>query len=108
MAVPALKPKNAMESLRDLVQDLLVPELKALKAELESQRRENQTQFEGIRTEFKITADALSADTESLRVEMRPRNDRQTQALQAVSDKIGTLMEVRKRLAVLDDRAKRA
>ncbi len=128
MAVTAMKPKNAVESLRDIVQDLLVPELKALKAEMDSQRRENQTQFEAIRTELKIRTDAIStelqvttnalrSDTESLRVEMRIRDERQTEALQALrtemslrfehlDGRLGTLLEVRERLAVLEDRAK--
>ncbi len=108
MSIAALKPKNAVESLRDIVQDLLVPELKAIKSELDSQRRENGTQFAAIRTELKITADALRADTDGLRVEMRLRDEKQSQSIQALSDKLGTLMEVRERLAVLEDRAKRA
>ena len=32
--------KNVVESLRDVVQDLLVPELKALKASMDSMRTE--------------------------------------------------------------------
>ena len=115
MAVLAMKPKNAVESLRDIVQDLLVPELKAIKTELESQRRETHLQFENVRNEFsfvrselKTTAEALRADTEALRVELRIRDERQTQAMQALSDKMGTLMEVRERLAVLEAGAKRA
>ena len=111
MAVTALKPKNAVESLRDVVQDLLVPELKAIKAELDSQRRENQAQFDAVRTELKIRTDSIST-------EMRIRDERQSEALQAlrtetglrfdqINDKLGTLLEVRERLAVLEDRAKR-
>ncbi len=125
MAVAALKPRNAAESLRDIVQDLLVPELKAIKTELDSQRRENETHFAGIRSEsaairneVKITSAAQKAETESLRVELRLRDEKQTQALYALSErqtqafnvlseKMGTLMEVRERLAVLEDRAKR-
>ncbi len=52
MAVLAMKPKNAVESPRDIVQDLLVPELKAIKTELESQRRETNLQFENVRNEL--------------------------------------------------------
>ena len=47
-------------------------------------------------------------NTEALHTELRIRDDRQTQALQALSDKLGTLMEVRERLAVLEAGAKRA
>ena len=122
MAVLAMTPKNAVESLRDIVQDLLVPELKAIKVELESQRRENHLQFENVhnqfenvqnefrfvRSEAKTTAEALRSDTEALRSELRIRDERQTGAIQAISDKLSTLMEVRERLAVLEGRTKRA
>lgn len=89
MPVTALRTKNAVESLRDVVQDLLVPELKAIKAELESTRRE------------------MRADFDAIRVEMKFRNEKQTQAIQALSEKVGLMMEVPGRLAVLEDRAKR-
>ena len=124
MAVTALKPKNAVESLRDIVQDLLVPELKALKAEMDSQRRENETHFAGIRSEFasvrteaKVNADSVRSEIDALRVELRLRDERQSEALQALrtemglrheqlSEKLGTALDVRERLAVLEDRAK--
>ena len=119
MAVVEMKPKNAVESLREIVQDLLVPELKAIKVELDSQRRETQTRFDSLHTELKVRTDAIStevkvttdglrAETEALRVETRLRDDKQSQALQAISDKMGTLLEVRERLAVLEAGAKRA
>ena len=119
MAATEMKPKNAVESLREIVQDLLVPELKAIKVELDSQRRETQARSdslhtelkvrtEGISTELKVTTDAVRADTEALRVEMRLRDEKQSQALPAISKKMGTLMEVPERLAVLEAGARRA
>ena len=100
MAVTALKPKNAVESLRDIVQDLLVPELKALKAEMESQRRENHTQFEAIRTELKLRDDRQAEATQALRTEMSIR-------FEQLSDRITTALDLRERLAILEYRAKR-
>ena len=97
MAVTALKSKNAVESLRDIVQDLLVPEFKTLKAELDSQRREN-----------KVTSDAIRSEIDGLRVELRLRDEKQSQSINALSDKIGILMEIRERLAVLEDRKERS
>ena len=38
---------------------------------------------------------------------MKLRDEKQTQAIQALSDKVGLMMEVRERLAVLEDRAQR-
>ena len=90
MPVAAIKAENAVESLRDVVQDLLVPELKAIRADLDSYRRETKLEIEGLRTE------------------MRLRDEKQTQALQALSDKVGYALDIRERLAVLEDRAKRA
>jgi hypothetical protein len=89
MAVAAIKPKNAVESLRDIVQDLLVPELRAIRADLDSYRRETKIEIEALRTE------------------MRLRDEKQAQALQALSEKVGYALDIRERLAVLEDRAKR-
>ena len=100
MGVTAIKPKNAVESIRDVVQDLLVPDLKAIKVELESQRREMHSGFDAVRTEMHSGFDAI-------RTEMKLRDEKQTQALHALSDKVGLMMEVRERLAVLEDRSKR-
>ncbi|HEX4154770.1 MAG TPA: hypothetical protein VHY48_04075 [Acidobacteriaceae bacterium] len=129
MAITAIKAKNTVESLRDVVQDLLVPELKALKVTVDSHRNETKIQFDATRSEFdsfrteirssqeslrnemKSTQDSLrnemTSGFEALRTEMRIRDEKQTQALQALSDKLGVLIEVRERLAVLEDRAKR-
>jgi len=70
MAVTAIKPKNAVESLREIVQDLLVPELKAIKASMEG-----------------------------LRSEMQLRDEKQTQALQHLSEKLDFAIDIRERLA---------
>ena len=40
MSVASIRSKNAVESLRDIVQDLLVPELKAIKASLDALKEE--------------------------------------------------------------------
>ena len=73
MAVTAIKPKNAVESLREIVQDLLVPELKAIKASMEG-----------------------------LRSEMQLRDEKQTQALQHLSEKLDFAIDIRERLASVE------
>jgi hypothetical protein len=90
MSVTAIKPRNAVESLRDIVQDLLVPELKALKVEMSAIRGEMTMGFESIRTE------------------MRLRDEKQSQATQALSDKLAYAIDIRERLAVLEDRSARS
>jgi hypothetical protein len=89
MTVAALKPRNAVESLREVVQDLLVPELKALKVEVASIRNE------------------IAVGLDSVKTEMRLRDEKQSQAIQALSDKLGYAIDIRERLAVLEDRSAR-
>lgn len=118
MAVTAMKAKNTVESLRDIVQDLLVPDMKALKVSLDSHRSETKMQFDGLhneiaslRNEMSVSIDSLrnemSVSIDSLRNEMRLRDEKQTIANQALSDKIGYAIDIRERLAVLEDRDKR-
>ncbi len=64
-----MKVKSSVESLREIVQDLLVPELKAVKAEISSMRSEMTTGLDAVRTE------------------MRLRDEKQTQALQYLDEK---------------------
>jgi hypothetical protein len=90
MSVTAMKAKNAVESLRDIVQDLLVPELKSLKVSIDS-----------LRSETNISMDAL-------RNEMRLRDEKQTQAFHHLSEKLDRAIDIRERLAPLEARVPRA
>ena len=111
MALAELKAKNTVESLRDVVQDLLVPELKAIKAELQSLRNEMLAGDQGIKNELRASNEAirneLRAGDEAIKNELRLRDEKQAQAMEALSDKVGYMLNVRERLAVLEDRAKR-
>jgi Mg2+ and Co2+ transporter CorA len=78
MTVAALKPRNVVESLRDIIQDLLVPELKSIKVSIDS-----------------------------LHTEMILRNDKQTQAIQHISEKLDYTLDIRERLASLEARLPR-
>ena len=89
MAVTAMKPKNAVDSLREVVQDFLVPELKAVKISIDS-----------IHMELKISID-------SLRTEMRLQDEKQTQAIQHLSEKLDYAIDIRERLAALEARSPR-
>ena len=89
MPVAAIKPRNAVESLRDVVQDHLVPELKALRADVESSRRET------------------TASIEAVRKEMHLLHDQTMQAVKFLDEKFSSSVDVRERLAVLEDRVKR-
>ena len=96
MSVTTMKAKNTVESLRDIVQDLLVPDMKALKVGMDSLH----TEVASLRNEMHLSAD-------SLRTEIRLRDEKQSQAIQALSDKLGYAIDIRERLAVLEDRGKR-
>jgi hypothetical protein len=89
MSTTATKVKSSVDSLREIVQDLLVPELKALKVEMTSVRGE------------------LVTGLEAIRVEMRLRDEKQTQAIQALSDKLSYAIDIRERPASFEARLPR-
>jgi hypothetical protein len=70
--------KNIVESLREVVQDLLVPELKALKVSMDS-----------------------------IRSEMRVRDEKNEQSLRHLSEKLDFAIDIRERLASLEARMPR-
>lgn len=70
--------KNVVESLRDVMQDLLVPELKALKVSMDS-----------------------------MRSEMKIRDEKNEQAMRHLSEKLDFAIDIRERLASLEARLPR-
>jgi hypothetical protein len=74
----AVMAKNIVESLREVVQDLLVPELKALKVSMDS-----------------------------MRSEMRVRDEKNDQAMRHLSEKLDFAIDIRERLASLEARMPR-
>lgn len=86
MAVTAMKSKNAVDSLREVVQDFLVPELKSVKVSIDS-----------LHTELKNSIDAL-------RNEVRLQDEKQTQAIKHLSEKLDYAINIRERLAALEAR----
>ena len=64
--------RNVIESFRDVVQDLLVPELKSVKVAIDS-----------------------------LRTERQLRDENQTRAIQNLSQKLDFAIDIRERLAAL-------
>lgn len=74
----AIAAKNVVESLGDVVQDLLVPELKALKVSMDS-----------IRTEMKV------------------RDEKHEQSMRHLSEKLDFAIDIRERLASIEARLPR-
>jgi hypothetical protein len=85
----AVEAKSVIGSLREVVQDLLVPELKAVKVSIDS-----------LRSETKVSLD-------SLRQEMRLRDEMTAQALRGLSEKLDYAIDIRERLASLEARMPR-
>ena len=88
--------RNVVESLRDVVQDLLVPEFKALKVSVDALRED----MHELRSDLKESAD-------SLRQEMRLRDEMSAQALRNLSEKLDYAIDIRERLASLEARMPR-
>jgi hypothetical protein len=93
MAVPA---KTIVDSFREAVQDLLVPELKAMRVSMDS-----------IRTEMQLRDEKLQESLEALRNEMQLRDDRTHEVIRALGQKLDFAIDIRERLAVLEARLPR-
>jgi hypothetical protein len=78
MTVAAFKPRNVVESLRDIIQDVLVPELKSIKVSIDS-----------------------------LHMEMKLRDEKHEQSIQHISEKLDYAIDIRERLAFLEARVPR-
>ena len=91
-----MKPKNAVDSLREVVQDFLVPELKSVKVSIDS-----------LHTELKVSIDGLRSEISGLRNEMRLQDEKQTQAVKHLSEKLDYAIDIRERLAALEARTPR-
>jgi predicted phage gp36 major capsid-like protein len=96
MTVAALKPRNAVESLREVVQDLLVPDLKALKVEVSAVRTEMAMGFDSLRTEMRLRDDNQSE-----------RSNHLADNIRQLSDKLDHAIDIRERLAAVEARLPR-
>ncbi len=81
--------KSVVESFRGAVQDLLVPELKSMRVSIDSMRTEMQLRNE------KLEQMILSSD------------EKHTQAIRALSEKLDFAIDIRERLATLEARLPR-
>jgi hypothetical protein len=86
MAVPA---KNTVDSFREVVQDLLVPELKALRVSVDSMKVEMQLRDEKVHTELRL------------------RDERMQESIRGLSQKLDFAIDIRERLAALEARLPR-
>ena len=85
----AIEAKSTLGSFREVAQDLLVPELKALKVSMDS-----------MRSEMNISLGSLSK-------EMQLRDEMNAQAIRGLSQKLDFAIDIRERLASLEARMPR-
>ena len=111
MAVPVkeigLTTAKAVGSFREAVQDLLVPELRALKVSMEAIRTEMQLRDEKQMKALEDQGQRLTQAVESLAREMKLRDERQSQGILALSEKLDFAIDIRERLAVVEARLPR-
>ena len=88
--------KNDVETFRDVVQDLLVPELKAVKVSVDSLH----TEMSYMRTEMKLRDEKM----EQL---IRHGDERNERAILALERKLDDAIEIRERLATIEARLPR-
>ncbi len=99
--------KNIVESLREVMQDLLVPELRAIKVLAETAHADSQQlrsdlkdSLGGLRTEIREAFDGL-------RNEIRIRDERQSDAIRGLTKQLDFAIDIRERLASLEARMPR-
>lgn len=100
----AMSDKNMVGSLREVVQDLLVPELKAVKVEIAALRGDMKLTSDNLRTEMKSSQEALR---EEIRIRLEASDRYTEQLIRALSDKLEFTIEVRERLASIEARMPR-
>jgi hypothetical protein len=81
--------KTIVDSLREVVQDLLVPELKALRVSVDSMKVEMQLRDEKVHTELRL------------------RDERMQDSIRSLSQKLDFAIDIRERLAALEARLPR-
>ncbi|MEO6803512.1 MAG: hypothetical protein ABI197_09760 [Granulicella sp.] len=92
--------KSVVDSLREVMQDLLVPELKAVKVSVDSLRNEMKTSLDSLRTEMKLRDEKM----EQL---IRLGDEKNEQAIRNLSEKLDFAIDIRERLATLEARTPR-
>lgn len=99
--------KTIVDSFREVVQDLLVPELKALRVSVDALRTEMHLRTDGLQKEMQLRDEALRAELrlrdDSLRVETQSMRTE----LHAFGQKLDFAIDIRERLVALEARLPR-
>ena len=105
---------RAVGSFRETVQDLLVPELRAIKVQIESLTQEmrlrneqHQKSLDQLGQEMRLRDEQHQKSLDQLGHEMRLRDDNQTRATAELSKKLDFAIDIRERLAQVEARLPR-
>jgi hypothetical protein len=88
--------KNAVGSFREVVQDLLVPELKSMKVSIDA-----------LRTEMKLREEKADESLRRLEDIIRLGGEKNEMAIRGLSEKLEFAIDIRERLALLEARLPR-
>ena len=89
--------KNVLETFREVVQDLLVPELKAVKVSIDSLRSEMKAGDERLEQSMRLR-------DEKLELSMRLSNEKTEAAIRYLAERFESAIEIRERLATIEAR----
>jgi hypothetical protein len=95
---------KAVGSFREAVQDLLVPELRAIKVQIEALTQEMRLRTEQLSQEMRLRDEQQRSALQQLSSEMRLRDEQQKKATDALSQKFDFAIEIRERLAQVEAR----
>ena len=102
---------KAVGGVREIVQDLVAPDLRAVKVSIDALTQELRLRTDALSQEMKLRSENLQDELRALREEMRLRDENQSKHAQSMSQDIKELsrkldftIELRERVAVLEAR----
>jgi hypothetical protein len=101
--------KSIVDSFREMAQDLLVPELKAVRVSVDGLRTEMQLRDEKLADSVEAVRTKLSDSVEALRTEMRLRDERTQESIRHLDERTTALIlhldeKTQQSIRALDDR----
>jgi len=107
----AASAKTVVDSFREALQDLLVPELKALRVSVDSLRTEMHLRNDGLQKEMQLRDETLRAELklrdEQLRADIQAGDAATQEMVRNLSQKLDFAIDIRERLAALEARLPR-
>jgi len=103
----AASAKTIVDSLREIAQDILVPEVKSLKVSIEGLRTEMQMGDQKLQGSVDALREEMKLRDERLHSEMRLRDEQMKDAIRGLSEKLDFAIDIRERLAALEARLPR-